>query len=388
MGKLVRYLKTNMDLWMLLPLEKCLSCIKPENKQFIEFVDEISKIDSIENYEEFSARIQPILGGKKMTENINYGAEASFYGYYDSLFEYAGLEKTRQVLIPSFEHGVRFGEAKWKYKFNSISYACQGPKRVHEIHDVDPMKPVFVLGPYIHYASSYYTEEKLQELKENYGRTLLVFPSHTCEDNQATRNENSFVEIVKNKYMSDYDTLLVCMYWNDVNDPVVEAFEKIGAKFVSAGFRGDTNFIRRLKTLLYLADDVVVNDIGTNIGFAKYMGCNVYLEVNKQVNSDEVFMQNLSTFKRAFSSNNKEFTEEQKQEQQILYDEYWGGEKFLLTPMEIKNILNALQLVCKKSGYSVAKIPKIIMQMIEESKISDEPDKRKNGELFARAIRI
>ncbi|MBR5564910.1 MAG: hypothetical protein IKW08_01965 [Roseburia sp.] len=388
MGKIIGELKTNMDLWQLLLIEKCTGWIKVKEKRYEKFISEITQIDSIENYSEFYDKMQRALDEKQVLASTNYGAEATYYGYYDSLFEYAKMKKGRLVLIPSFEHGVRFGAPKWRYKNNSVCYACQGPKRVYEIHDVNPLKPVFVLGPYIHYAQYYYSVEKMQMLKQQFGKTLLVFPSHTCEDNQQSRNEKAFVDVVKDKYLSEYDTLLVCMYWNDINDPVVDAFKQIGGKIVSAGFRGDTNFIKRLKTLLYLADDVVVNDIGTNIGFAYYMGCNVYLEANKKQSADKVFQQNYNIFEKAFYSPNKRFSVEQRELQEKLYNDYWGGQDFLLSQEDIKGILETLQYVCAESKYSIKHIPIVMKQIICDGKNSNEQKKRRLSEIFKNSIAI
>lgn len=387
MGTFIGKIKTNMELWQILLLEKCLGWIKFKENKYVEFVKEIAKIDSIENYEEFYQSIKPILGSKAMVASTNYGAEATLYGYYDSLFEYAKMEKTKQILIPSIEHGVRFGSPKWKYKYNSICYACQGTKRIHEIYDIDPMKPIFVIGPYIHYASYYYSEEKMKEMKSQLGRTLLVFPSHTCENETLSNNDKSFINIVYNKYASDYDTIMVCAYWNDVDDPIMKLFEEKGAKIVSAGFRGDSNFIRRLKSLLYIADDVVVNDIGTNIGFAKYMNCNIYLEGELLMKEDKYYVKNYEVFKKAFFTENKTFSKEQEKLQDALYREFWGGEEKLLTSEEMQAMLEGIQQMCKKSGYRIKKMPEAMKQIIKKCEQSNSVQNMNKARILASAIK-
>lgn len=292
-----------------------------ESRQYEKLTASISEIDSIADFQSFQ-RDMKLFKQKSITmpRVIRYGGEADEYGYFNQLLKYAKRDKDRLVYIPMFEHGIRFGETPWPYVHNSISYACQGSGRIDEIHTVDPWKPVFVLGPYIHYVTGYYSPERIKKQKEKLGKTLLVFPSHTWELDSTSGEGNRTFDIVYKKYAKQFGTIMVCCYWNDLEAPVVEAFRSIGAMLVSAGFRGDQNFARRLRTIIELADAVVVDDLGTNMGFCRYLNKPVYLEcASSRFPDNGYFTMNFNRFYEAFYSNNMEFSEEQLQQQDKLY---------------------------------------------------------------------
>jgi hypothetical protein len=328
--------------------------VSPKEHGYRSFVREIGKIDSVSDFQGFKEAISPILSMDKIYKPYAYGEESFHYGYYDELLRYAGKKRGRVTLIPSFEHGIRFTSAVPPFQKYSLSCACEGRKRIKEIHDVDPWKLVFCIGPYIHYARDMYNRERFKELKKKLGKTLLVFPSHTCEGEGASSENKNIVSTVMKKYSHLYDSILVCMYWNDVRSAVSEQFEAEGANMVSAGFRGDRAFIRRLKTIIRLADAVVVDDIGTNIGFSIYMGKKVYFEGTEQPQSeDAMFRENYSDFRRAFTADDMCFDDVQISRQRELYESFWGGEKELLSREQARVMLEALEDICGRAAFRI-----------------------------------
>lgn len=335
--------------------------LDPKSRRYEMLTASISEIDCIADFQAFRQEME-LFKQKSITmpRVIRYGAETYHYGYYKQLIKYAKCNNDRFVYIPALEHGIRFGKTQWPYVQNSISYACQGPGRKDEIHKVDPWKPIFVLGPYIHYATPYYSLEKEQQIKSELGRVLLIFPCHSWEFGEKM-NENNLYDTIYKKYADNYDTVLVCAYWNDIDAPIIELFEKKGAKIVSAGFRNDSSFIRRLKTIISLADDVVTDDIGTNIGFCKYMNKPVYLECfSPREPDDKVYNEYFNCFHEAFYSQNIEFSEKQLKQQEKLYKYFWGGEEYLKTSEEVKDILGVMKEMCIETHYKSNKMPEFI----------------------------
>lgn len=340
----------------------------PRWKQ-INIVKRLSKIDTILEFDIFKSEIEHIKQHKEITmlRFDKYGAESKTrYGYYSELMKYAGMTDKGFVYISAMEHGVRFSSLPWidnpQKLMSNICFACQGAGRINELHKLDPWKPVFVLGPYIHYASQYYSDEKVLQIKNKLGKTLLVFPSHSWEYGEK-KTENSLFDIVYQKYANNYDTVLVCAYWNDIDAPIIDLFAQNDAKIVSAGFRNDPNFIQRLKTIISLADDVVVDDIGTNIGFCKYMNKPVYLESSySRFPNDKYYTENFNRFHDAFFTQDKIFTEIQYQQQDKLYEFFWGGEKYLKTPEEVRAIINVLKKMCISTYYNINSMPNFIQK--------------------------
>ncbi len=326
--------------------------------EYRSFIRSIEKTDPISDIDGFRKDILPLLSRDNIFCSNQYGAESAHYGYYHELVRYSEKKRGSIPLIPTMEHGIRFASPVWMYDKYSLSYACQGRNRIHEIHDTDPWKLVFSLGPYIHYSRDYYGRQRYEALKNELGKVLLVFPSHTWEESSLGGSSEGFARKIINKYSKKYDTLLICAYWKNICDPVIKQFEAEGAKIVSAGFRGCKNFIRRLKTIIRLADDVVVDDIGTNIGFCMYMNRPVFFEGGEQPSgNDTVFWKNHIMFRKAFYSENGEFSPDRLLMQRELYESFWGGEKELLSKAQAAKLFDAIETICLAADYHISRLP-------------------------------
>ena len=388
-NKIYYNIKYKFLLWK--QLRETLYIFSIKEHKYKKFIKNIEKINSIRQYLLFSKKIQPMLYSKKLQQGKTV-TEAEHYGHYDALLHYAGDPFYKLVLIPGLEHGVSF--IGGRYLENVICYAYQGENHLTEIHNVNPYKPAFVLGPYIHYAQYYYSKKQFDEIKKKLGKVLLVFPSHTYEETNIERRDD-FVNRIYEKYTENFDTVMVCVYWHDVNDPVMKEFEKRGAKLVSAGFRGDKNFISRLKTIIEFSDAAVLDGIGTNLGYCLYMRKPVYMEdwqqsiyikQNREIDRDEQQKIKLK-FYSAFHTDNLLFTEEQKKLQMELYETYWGGEKYIKTKEEMRLIFELLEEVYKAAHYDTRKVPKAIQCKLKEWKMSDIEEEQKKYRLLKEAIK-
>ena len=329
-----------------------------EERRYQRFIKMIQGIDPISDINMFREAIDPVLQKDTFFSTAAYGPDSFLYGYYNEIVRYSGRHLSKIPMLPMFEHGIRFASPPRKYDKYSLSYACQGRNRIHEIHSVDPWKMVFSFGPYIHYAEDEYDQQKFESLKKQLGNTLLVFPAHTWEESSLGGSNEDFLQRVMRKYAPAYDNVLVCMYWKNVNDPVAKAFETAGAKIVSAGFRGDSKFVRRLKTIIRLADDVVVDDIGTNIGFSICMKKRVFFEGGENPKgNDAFFTENYRAFKQAFSCIDRVFSQEQLDRQHELYTSFWGGEQELLTKSQTNKLFEALEAIYDAANYNVDRLP-------------------------------
>lgn len=363
MRKIVKRIKKNIYIWS--QIKNFIYLFDKKEMQYERFVKAIGKIDSIKDYDLFVNMIEKILPEKEMQINRRNEKESHLYGHYKALTQYAGLKNHNVSLIPALNHGICFSSHQWECSEDNLCYACQGKNRISQVHKINPWKPIFALGPYIHYAESYYPTDKCMEIKREMGKTLLVFPSHTYEGSKIKREE-TFVEMIYKKYSSIFDSIMVCIYWHDVNDPFVKDFKKRGAKLVSAGFRGDENFIKRLKTIIKLADTIVVDGIGTNIGYCIYMNKPIYMEEGEKPNFDDIrLLDNYYRFKKAFHSKTLDFTQEQFKLQKELYNEFWGGESCIKSREEVKIIFELLKEIYHLAHYNTEIIPKIIERKLE-----------------------
>lgn len=324
------------------------------------FIRKMSQIDSIRDIELFRQTIAELK-----SRNYEYNCastryeDANWYGYYQALQRYAGYPERAYPILTEIEHGIRFGEALWPYFDYNACYICEGDERIHEIPDADPLMPVMAVGPYIHYAEQYYSEERIQEERKKNGKTLLVFPGHSIEW-EKTR-ENAFIDILYERYAKDYQTVMVCSYWRDLDSLEVQKFRERGARIVSAGFRGDNQFVRRLKTIISLADLAVGNDIGTNLGFCLYLKKPYVLEGACQIDPDDgLFTEYYRELYEAFSLQGKvTFTEEQIRKQQDIYERFWG-ESLIKSPEEIYQIFSLIDKLIRKGKWNPGRMKALI----------------------------
>lgn len=343
------------------------------NQAYFNFLSEISKIDSISDYPMFCREIKNL---KSYIEKKKYnciftgrafGAEGALYGHRNAFFEYAGLQgKKQNYLLPYFEHGVNWQNQIFP-AFNqqsNHSFVLQGGYKNELIHSVRKDALVYNIGPYVLYAKPYYTDERIQEIKKRYGRIMLVYPLHTYEGADAEFDRHVFVKTVMDRFKNEFDTIMISVYWNDVDDPMYKEFASEGALLVSAGYRGDLQFISRLRTIIEIADGTSGNHIGTHIGYCMALrkphiifdtGAK-YNEPARIVNDEQkVFYRNvLDKFFYAFAHN--EPTKEEKECQDSLFENFWGGKTKFKTIEEAKAIINVSELLFANSRGNSQKI--------------------------------
>lgn len=128
---------------------------------------------------------------------------------------------------------------------------------------------VIAIGPYILGVGPFLSAEKFNCRKKKFGKTLLVFPAHTIETNTDSYQADRLNALVEQK-RGDFETVMVCMYWNDVlhQSQMIEYYEQNGYVVVSAGYRNDPKFLNRLRDIISLADVVMLDSVGTNLGYS------------------------------------------------------------------------------------------------------------------------
>lgn len=331
------------------------------NKQFSSVNSECGKIDSILDYDHFKDFVVHNIKNKSSKTYFmqhEFGFDGLFYGHRNAFFEYAGIESEEQrYIFPYFEAGA---DLRVQVKDDVIgdynySYLFQSPYKNKIIRMAKPYAPIYNVGPYILYAHHVYPLEQMKQIKKEYGKTVLLFPGHSFEGTEVEYNKKSFVEQIIGEFSDSYDTILVSVYWNDVDDPIYDVFRKAGARLVSAGFRGDQNFIHRLRTLIEISDLVVSNLVGSYVGFSQALGKPLYMmsdrakytgdEYNLSGKSKDNYQNTINDIFWAFSSMNP--NEEQIRKQHELYEYFWGGSHFL-TKKQAKSIIELQTILLKE----------------------------------------
>lgn len=132
---------------------------------------------------------------------------------------------------------------------------------------------IITIGPYIKYAEPLYSPEKIKSEKDNLGKTLVIFPSHSIDSVYANYDITEFIKYINNfKNEYSFDSVLVCMYWKDIELNNHKQYELSGFKIVTAGHFYDANFLSRLKAILLISDAVLTNSVGTHVGYSVSLG--------------------------------------------------------------------------------------------------------------------
>lgn len=284
-----------------------------------------------------------------ITDILNGEIYFSRYGMDRNLKQYAGIPINYKIHA-LFEHGV------------VIMDYVEGGFRVHEYlpsitssqYRVDVLKSkkefkgAYAIGPYIHYVESLLSKDKIKEEKEKLGNTLLVFPSHSISSSQTQFDYNTLIQDIK-KISKDYDTVRICMYFQDIVFKKHLPYLKEGFQVVTAGHHNDYYFLPRLKAIIESSDMTMANDFGTQLGYCIYLGKPHFIDridPNYDVSKDNVVRkfvgkaiekqqssENFSKIMELFSQYDTNITNEQYD----LVSYLWGFDE-IKTPKELHDI--------------------------------------------------
>jgi len=336
-------------------------------KEMVIICDEASKDDSIADITWLKTLRHDIEDGKRRfyTTDCNF-SNSHIYGIWYSLF---GDLKQKPLLTPSVEHGLIFHNQLFNDVEDTARAACVtfGAFRKSIIRQYTNI-PIFCVGPYIHYATSFYDEQRLATEKKKNGKTLLVFPMHSTNNSELSVEINNYRDYLKSK-QKEFDTILINTFWWNINDPLCMVLQSDGYRIVSAGFRDDIMFMSRLKSLIRLADLVVGDSIGTHVGYCIDCGVpfsyeplgskNVSL-LEKEIKDADFVETHVNKIAKAFYR-----TDTITDEQRVLCDYYWGQDK-IRTKNEIRTIAALTEEIMRKSSGYKAKFRDCAEWMLQE----------------------
>ena len=304
---------------------------------------------------------------KFYTTDCNW-SNAHIYGIWNSLFGDLNIEP---IYTPSVEHGLIFHNQIFNDLEDTARAACVtfGEFRKNIIQQYWD-RPIFCVGPYIQYAKSFYDEHRIKVEKARNGRTLLVFPMHSTNNSELSVDIINYCAYLKRK-QGEYETILVNTFWWNVNDPLTEALQAEGYRIVSAGFRDDIMFMRRLKTLILLADVVVGDSIGTHVGYCincsvpfsyEPFGTQIFLKTDKENRDIDFVQMHMSKIANEFY-HSQIITREQ-----ISLCKYYWGNGITKTREQLKNIALLCRDAVRYTGGVTRKYHRYFDNLLRQSK--------------------
>jgi len=215
--------------------------------------------------------------------------DGALYGIIHWIKKFADID---QIINFNIEHGVYLGDLVRDESLNSIyKGTITFSKYRKKILDKNNKKKNIAIGPYIHYANDYYSKDVINKIKRKNNETLVFFPPHSIKGYKADYNKKKIYDRL-DEYKSNYETIMVCLYYKDVNKKLVSYLSNRGFKVVSAGHIYDFNFLSRLKSIINLSDHTVSMSVGTHIGYC------IYLDKSHEI---------ISYNKNKFNENNRSF---------------------------------------------------------------------------------
>ena len=335
-------------------------------KEICQYMSTLDTISDISELKKFRKEID----NKQIyfTRDCNF-SNSHIYGIWENIF---GKSNLRPVLTPSIEHGLIFHNQVFNDIKDTSRMACAtfGYFRKNIIQQNIKI-PVFCVGPYIHYAQPIYSTEKTEKLKKKYGKTLTVFPIHSTNKSVLSIDEKSYVNLLRQRAKS-YDTVLINVFWWDINNPLIDKLASEGYKIVSAGFRDDVMFLSRLKTIIQLSDLVIGDSVGTHIGYCvdcgvpfclENIGSRISSNLNKE-NKDKEF----ANFHQSQISNTFLGSSKITKEQLEIVDLYWGT-SCIKTEEELLKICNITSdLMYLTRGFQSKLYSKVLILLKEYKK--------------------
>ena len=272
--------------------------------------------------------------------------DTNYYGYAKEIKKYAGVDRVNSML----EHGLFLGDrilTAEGYR-TTRTVITMSPNRVDSFKAHSLNKPIIAIGPYIHYAEPFLSEDEFKALKKELGKVLLVMPVHPAKGYVVDYSNKLLLDFI-DKVRDEYDTIMICIHfrnlWNNPN--CVSDYEKRGYRVVCAGTTFDYNFVRRLKSIIMLSDYVLSNNHGSNTGYCLYLGkpqtilydkdlvkkgYSYYADDEKRIRDAQV-----KEIEEAFREYSPKITDYQRH----VIDKYWGL-SHIKTPQELHSIIENL----------------------------------------------
>jgi hypothetical protein len=320
------------------------------------------------------------------------------YFINSTLKEYADLPADYEIKA-FIEHAAQLSDfAEGGFRVHpSLPSIVPSSFRVSVIESVPGNNGAYAVGPYIAYAKSALSNDKLKAERERLSRNLLVFPAHSIRGLRQVYDIDALCKKIEDISVN-YDSVRICLFWKDVLLGTAEKYRKHGFEVVTAGHYYDPMFMPRLKSIIETSTMTMSNQLGTHIGYCVYLNkphffINSKIEMTKDINDGETRAEleynaskkilenfkvdpNINQIIKLFSKNQEFITEEQYNH----LNKYWGFDQ-VKTPEQLRKVLLEIEGIYQLENTSSAtnEILKLRNQLnAQEQSHSNEILKLKN----------
>ena len=303
----------------------------------------MGKIHNIFDYYEINKERYDV---SKVVSEENY-----YYGTNHIIKRYTHY---KGIIKASIEHGFcMLDESNIEAHNNSSNKVCLVPSVQRALFLRDRIDKIIIpIGPIIHYAQNLYGEYAVKATKKELGKTLVVYPLHNIENMHYYEKEKEFIKFVKNiKEKYKFDTVLVSIYFIDLERGGHFKYLKEGWNIVSAGRRMNYDYMDCVKTILSLADYAVFQSYTSALGYCGYMGIPFsifHADLNADFGGQTAQgtigpMEKMNEFEMNFGDYNPVFSKEQME-----FCSYWHGYNCIRSQEELLRILEFCEEIEEK----------------------------------------
>lgn len=373
---------------------------KYENKQVVEFYfnnvlnldfkkeDNIEGEETFKDYETQSHYENIYIYDKKIIKcdtNLKmiqdfFILQNRFYGMDTILKEYCNYNGK---IYPFIEHSPLWDGGFSHYELETISpaiFSYSDYRRNYILKSGLTTKDVVRMGPSIHYAESLYCNKFIMHIKKILGKTLLAFPGHSHLYSKIQYDEKQFAQYIeKFAIENNFESVLICMFHQDIMFERDKIFKDKGFIIVSSGHKYDVNFLGKLKCLIEICDYSMSNMFSTHVGYCIFMNKPHHIFMQDVIYhlhrpDEEEYKVKVKKYKlgEIFQSLDNNISKKQYE----LCNEYWGFEH-IKTREEMKFILEFYEdvyLKCKDKitdNMDMKEIESVFNSLIS-SKLSSE----------------
>lgn len=213
----------------------------------------------------------------RLANNSDKDFQSGEIYYYNDLYSHASVFRKYSDynsvggIKAAIEHGFFIGDDYMpKDVQTDLSGIITFSKNRVNLLSTKTSRLVVSLGHPINYCDYFYKKDILDSIKSKLGKTLLYFPSHSTPYVKASYDFR-IVEQHLLKFKERFNSIIVCLYWKDIQDGLFDQYRNKGFICCTAGYRSDPNFLARLKSFIYLADSTVSDNFGSHIGLCSIM---------------------------------------------------------------------------------------------------------------------
>jgi len=275
-----------------------------------------------------------------------------WYGHATTLKKFLGFSNDYQFKF-NLEHGTYLSEqiAEIELESNLPSFVTYSPYRVMVLKKIS--KNAYAIGPFIHYAPHYLSEQDLRIEKKRLGKTLLFFPSHSIVGSTEEYDMDNLYKKIK-EISKNFDTIRVCVYWKDVLSGRHKYYQAKGFECVTAGHILDPQFLPRVKSIIHNSDLVISNDASSSLSYSIYMNKpHIIFYQRPEMKGESHFKEVMTDYWQSTAYNKvlKEFSKIQftisKKQRELM--NYYCGTNSIKTKDELLKIVKETEKIYKKS---------------------------------------